>query len=148
MGGQMVAWAKDLMEKEGYILSNALAKEDYEQLAEFRYRLRKFLHFSENAARSAGLTPQQHQLLLAIQGYPGRSYATPSELAERLQIRHHSCIGLVQRCERQGLVERSPNPQDGRSVFVTVTESGLNTLNELSHQHQQELVRLGVQLRL
>ena len=144
----MVAWAMDLMEKEGYVLSNALAKEDYEQLAEFRYRLRKFLHFSENAARSAGLTPQQHQLLLAIQGYPGRAYATPSELAERLQIRHHSCIGLVQRCERQGLVERSPNPQDGRSVFVTVTESGLSILKEISHQHRQELARLGVQLRL
>ena len=129
-------------------MSDALAKEDYEQLAEFRYRLRKFLHFSENAARSAGLTPQQHQLLLAIQGYPGRAYATPSELAERLQIRHHSCVGLIQRCERLGLVERSPNPQDGRSVLVAVTETALRILSELSQQHKQELARLGVQLRL
>ncbi|MHB1627616.1 MAG: MarR family winged helix-turn-helix transcriptional regulator [Bacilli bacterium] len=129
-------------------MSSSLAKEDYEQLAEFRYRIRKFLHFSEEAARAAGLTPHQHQLLLAIQGYPGRTYATPSELAQRLQIRHHSCVGLIQRCERQGLVERSSNPLDGRSVFVAVTESGLSILNELSHLHKEELARLGVQLRL
>ena len=127
-------------------MSMPLEKQEYEQLAEFRYRLRKFLHFSEEAARSAGLTPHQHQLLLAIQGYPGRAFATPSELAERLQIKQHSCVGLIQRCERTQLVRRFANPEDGRSVFIILTDTGLELLAELSQLHQRELDRLGMQL--
>ena len=122
-------------------------KSDYEELAEFRYRLRKFLHFSENAAKIVGITPAQHQLLLALQGYPGRSYATPTELAERLQLRHHSCLGLIQRCERAKLVERMDNPTDGRSVYIQLTQVGVQLLDKLTALHQAEMNRLGLSHR-
>ncbi len=128
-------------------MSEHVGKSDYEELAEFRYRLRKFLHFSENAARSVGITPAQHQLLLAIEGYPGRDYATPTELAERLQLRHHSCLGLISRCEQAGLVERIENPSDKRSVFVHLTSLGLTLLQTLTERHQEELKRLGISHR-
>ena len=91
-----------------------LSKSEYEQLAEFRYRIRKFLRFSESAVRQLEVTPQQYLLLLAIKGYPGRDYATPGELAERLQITHHACVELINRCEEFELVTRRANPDDGR----------------------------------
>src|SRR5579875_456792 len=100
-------------------METTLGKSEYEALAEFRYRLRKFLRFSENAARSVGVTPNQHQLLLAIRGFPGRDFATPTELAERLQIRHNSCLGLIHRSEVAGLIERFENPDDKRSIYIT-----------------------------
>jgi DNA-binding MarR family transcriptional regulator len=117
----------------------ALPKSVYEQLAEFRYTLRKFIRFSESAAREMGLTPQQHQLMLAIQGYPGRDFATVSELAERLQLTHHACVGLVTRCEQAGLVRRRPNPDDARSVHIGLTEEGLELLEKLSAVHLQQI---------
>ncbi|SFJ58819.1 DNA-binding transcriptional regulator, MarR family [Paenibacillus sp. UNC496MF] len=117
----------------------ALPKSVYEQLAEFRYTLRKFIHFSECAAREMGLTPQQHQLLLAIQGYPGRDYATISELAERLQVTHHACVGLATRCGQSELVARRPNPDDARSVHLTLTPKGLELLERLSAVHLQQI---------
>ncbi|KIL40990.1 MarR family transcriptional regulator [Gordoniibacillus kamchatkensis] len=116
----------------------------YEQLADFRYRLRKFIHFSEQAARRNGLTPQSHQLLLAIMGYPGRDYVTPTELAERLQLTHHACVGLIDRCERQGLVERKPNPEDGRSIYIHLSPEGRRLLETLSEIHWEELNRIGL----
>ncbi|REE94648.1 DNA-binding MarR family transcriptional regulator [Paenibacillus taihuensis] len=119
-----------------------LPKSVYEQLAEFRYTLRKFIHFSESAAREMGLTPQQHQLLLAIQGYPGRDYATISELAERLQVTHHACVGLVTRCENSDLVSRRPNPDDARSVHIALTDKGLEILERLSAVHLQQIRNL------
>lgn len=119
----------------------SLSKDVYEYLAEFRYQIRKFLHFSEAAARSHGLTPQQHQLLLAVKGYPERDYVTPSELAERLQITHHACVGLIDRCEQLGLVKRRPNPEDGRSVLIEVTDEGLKILETLSEIHLEEIKR-------
>lgn len=125
----------------------ALTKVDYEELAEFRYRLRKFLHFSETAARSLGITPNQHQLLLAVQGYPGRDFATPTELAERLQLRHHSCLGLIQRCERLHLVERFANEHDRRSVYIRLTDQGLGLLDQLTRRHQSELRHMGLSYR-
>jgi len=124
-----------------------LQKLDYEELAEFRYRLRKFLRFSETAARSMGITPNQHQLLLAIQGYPERDYATPTELAERLQLRHHSCLGLIQRCERLGLAQRFANKHDRRSIYIRLTDKGLELLDTLTRQHQSELKRMGLSYR-
>lgn len=116
----------------------------YEQLADFRYQLRRFVHFSEQAARQHGLTPQTHQLLLAIMGFPGREYATPTELAERLQLTHHACVGLISRCEQQGLVERKPNLEDGRSIFIHLTLQGKRVLEMLSEIHLEELHRIGL----
>lgn len=121
-----------------------LSKDIYEYLAEFRYRLRKFLHFSESAARNEGLTPQQHQLLLAVKGFPGKDKVTPRELAERLQITHHACVGLIDRCEQLGLVHRQQNPEDGRSVLIEVTDEGLAILERLSEIHWEEITRIGL----
>src|SRR5690242_2772375 len=80
--------------------------DDFESIATFRYAVRRFLRISEQAARAEGLTPQQHQLLLAIKGFPGRDSATVSELADRLQMRQHSMVGLIDRTVAQGLVRR------------------------------------------
>jgi DNA-binding MarR family transcriptional regulator len=125
---------------------STFSKEDFETLAEFRYALRCFLRFSENATKSAGLTLQQHQALLLIIGYPGREQVTVGELAERLQIRHHSTVGLVDRLEQQGLVERVQNHADRRQVFIRLTDKGLNVLNGLTSTHREELRQLGPQL--
>lgn len=128
-------------------MSGRPSKEEYCELAEFRYRLRKFLHFSEVAAVEAGITPNQHQLLLSIAGFPDREWMTPTELAERLQVRHHSCLGLIQRCEKAGLLERFDNPSDKRSVGVKLTQKGRETLQQLTVAHQRELRRLGLSHR-
>ncbi|MBW7457931.1 MarR family winged helix-turn-helix transcriptional regulator [Paenibacillus sepulcri] len=121
-----------------------LPKHVYEQLALFRYRIRKFIRFSEEAARSKGLTPQYHQLMLSIMGFPEREYATPRELAERLQITPHACLELIQRCEELGYVQRFPNQQDKRSIFIRLTEHGMGLLEELSEIHRDELKRAGL----
>lgn len=123
---------------------NPLPKQIYEQLAMFRYRIRKFIRFSEEAARSKGLTPQYHQLMLSIMGFPDREHATPTELAERLQITPHACVELVKRCEELGLVSRFPNEQDKRSTFIRLTEHGMELLAELSEIHMEELKRAGL----
>jgi DNA-binding MarR family transcriptional regulator len=122
------------------------SKEDYETLAEFRYALRCFLRFSENAAKNVGLTLQQHQALLFIIGYPGREQVTIGELAERLQIRHHSAVGLVDRLEQQGLVDRIQNQEDRRQVLIRLTEKGMGVLKGLASTHREELRNLGPQL--
>src|SRR6202453_717825 len=101
--------------------SRQLIKAQYETLAEFRYILRQFVHFSETAAQAAGLTPQQHQALLAIKGFPGRDFVSMGELAERLQVRHHSAVGLVDRLVRQRLVCRLPSAADRRRVEVRLS---------------------------
>ncbi|OGO64043.1 MAG: MarR family transcriptional regulator [Chloroflexi bacterium RBG_19FT_COMBO_47_9] len=125
---------------------SSFSKEDYQTLAEFRYALRCFLRFSENAAETAGLTLQQHQALLFIIGYPGREQVTISELAERLQTRHHSAVGLVDRLEEQGLVVRFHNSEDRRQVIISLTEKGIRVLKGLANTHRQELRLLGPQL--
>ncbi len=125
---------------------STFSKGDYETLAEFRYALRCFLRFSESAAESAGLTMQQHQALLFIIGYPGREQVTIGELAERLQIRHHSAVGMVDRLEDQGLVERIHNGADRRQVFIGLTEKGIGVLKSLASTHRDELRHLGPQL--
>lgn len=123
-----------------------LTKSLYEQLANFRYKLRVFIHFSENAAREVGLTPQQHQLMLVIQGYPGRDYATISEVAEKLRITHHACVGLVSRCEKSNLIRRRPNPEDARSVLIALTDKGTELLGLLSDVHLKQLQDLQIDL--
>lgn len=124
-------------------MSKKIDKETYEALAEFRYQLKKFLHFSDSEAQKVGVTPQQHQLLLAIKGFPGRDSATPRELAERLFITHNACVGLVDRCSQLGLVTRSKNPDDGRSVLIHLTEQGEEILQRLSEIHLDEIKRIG-----
>lgn len=121
-----------------------ISKNVYTSLADFRYQLKKFLHFSDSEARKFGISPQQHQLLLAIKGYPGRDFATPGELSERLFITHHGCVGLIDRCEQLGFVSRKRNPDDGRSVLVEVTEKGGELLEKLSQNHLAELSRIGL----
>ena len=83
-----------------------LTKAQFEALSEFRYQLKRFLHFSETAAKELGLTPLQYLSLLHIQGYPGRNWASVGELAERLQMSHHATVALLTRCEELDLVER------------------------------------------
>lgn len=112
------------------------------QLAQFRYALRKFLRYSELAARKCGVTPQQHQLMLGIQGFTGRGTATISELAEFMQERHHSVVGLVERAVQSGLVERAHDPIDRRVVNVTLTSTGRRILLKLTRMHYEEAKRL------
>jgi len=128
--------------------SAVITKTEYEVLAEFRYTLRRFLHFSENAAEEVGITPQQHQALLVVKGFPGREKITISELAERLQIHHHSAVGLANRLEAENLIDRSPALEDRRQVFISLTGHGLSILERLSKTHRDELHLLAPQLRL
>lgn len=111
------------------------------QLAEFRYQLRKFLRFSERAARTNGLTPQQHQLLLGVAGFTGRGWATVGELAEFLQERHNAVVGLVQRAERGGLVHKAHAAGDRRVVQVRLLPKGERLLARLTEIHQKEVRR-------
>jgi DNA-binding MarR family transcriptional regulator len=119
--------------------ATALTKSDFEALSEFRYRLRRFLNFSETAAREGGITPQQYLLLLHVKGIPGREWASISELAERLQAVHHSVVALVARCEKAGLVSRRQNESDRRVVEVHLSAAGEACLSSLAAQHRNEL---------
>jgi DNA-binding MarR family transcriptional regulator len=112
---------------------------DYESLSEFRYEVRKFLHFAEQAARAAGIEPQQYQALLAIRGLPAWSRATVGALAERMQIRHHSAVELGGRLERNGWIERTRGESDRREVLLQLTRPGEKLLESLSRLHRQEL---------
>jgi len=116
-----------------------LTQADYRALAEFRCQLRRFLRFSEEAARAAGLEPQQHQLLLALKGMPEGMPATVGALAERLQVRHHTMVELVDRMEAHGLVRRSHAGTDRRQVFVRLTSRGELMIPRLSRSHRAEL---------
>lgn len=120
-----------------------LTKADYETLAAFRYELRKFLHFSERAAAGRDLAPQQYLALLAIKGFPGREKLAIGELAERLQITAHSAVGLVNRLQGRGLVEREASEQDRRFVFISLTREGNRLLEKLASVHQAELRKVG-----
>jgi|SRR5580765_2964890 DNA-binding MarR family transcriptional regulator len=124
-----------------------LSKAQYELLAAFRYALRRFLHFSETAAHATGITPQHHQALLAIKGFPGRESVSVGELAERLQIRHHSAVGLVDRLVADKLVSREPALQDRRQVHIRLTRRGESVLGKLSALHHTQLKTLGPELR-
>ena len=126
--------------------SARVTKEEYEALAAFRYNLRQFLSFSESAAASAGITPRQYQALLAVQGFPGRDSATIGELAEQLQIAHHSAVGLVDRLAAQKLIVRVASAEDRRQVYVTLTVRGIEVLDQLASAHKDELRRLGPRL--
>jgi DNA-binding MarR family transcriptional regulator len=111
-------------------------------LARLRYALRKFFNESDAAAREVGLTPQQHQLLLGVAGFTGRGWATIGELAEFLQLRHHTAVGLVDRVESAGLVERRPNPENRRQIEVHLTEDGLEAVRALNVHHRRDVYSL------
>ncbi len=132
-----VAMGRD-MESEGEI-----TPAEYRALAEFRYQIRQFIHFSEQAARSVGLEPQQHQLLLALKGFPQGRAPAISDLAERLQLQHHSTVELIDRSVRLGLVERQRGEADRRQVFIRLTAHGEALLRELSLHHRRELRATG-----
>src|SRR5712671_765170 len=115
---------------------------EYRALAEFRYQIRRFLQFSAEAARAHGLEPQQHQLLLAIKGLPESARPTIGELAERLQIQHHSAVELNRLSER-GAIRREPDGDDRRAVLIRLTGSGEALLRRLSLAHHSELETAG-----
>ncbi|MFQ2821088.1 MarR family winged helix-turn-helix transcriptional regulator [Aeromonas caviae] len=119
-----------------------LTKAQFEALSEFRYQLKRFLHFSETAAKELGLTPLQYLSLLHIQGYPGRNWASVGELAERLQMSHHATVALLTRCEELDLIERRKNENDKRKVDVYLTDKGREYLQQLAQQHKTELQSL------
>lgn len=123
-----------------------LRKEDYELLARFRYTLRTFLGFSEAAALAHGVTPQQYQALLAIEGFPGRNWVNIGELAEQMRVAHHSAVGLVDRLEKLKLVRRAPSPEDRRRVHVSLAPKGRSVLEKLYLTHRAELQTVGPRL--
>ena len=112
---------------------------EYRAFASFRYELRRFINFSETAARAAGIEPQQHQLLLALKGLPADLRPTIGTVAERLQLRHNSTVELAQRSIESGLVQRRSSPQDGREVLLSITARGERVLQKLSIEHRAEM---------
>ncbi len=118
---------------------NDLTLSDYQALAEFRYQLRRFLRFSEQAARQAGLEPRHHQLMLAVKGAPDATSPRIAYLAEQLQIQHHSAVELVDRLARKGLITRKRNGPDRREVHVRLTARGERVLRELTRHTGAEL---------
>jgi len=123
-----------------------LIKSQYETLAAFRYALRRFTHFSEEAAQAAGITAQQYQALLAIKGFPARDKVTVGELAERLQLRHHSAVGLIDRLVTEKLAVRVPSAGDRRQVLIQLTSRGETILEKIASVHRKQLKRIGPEI--
>lgn len=124
-------------------VKRSIRDSDYKALAAFRHALRQFLAFSEAAAHEAGLTPQQHQALLAIKGHPSGGPVSISDLAAQLLIRHNSAVELVKRLVGSGLVEKTPSPDDRRQVILVLTDKAETVLDLLSASHLTELRRSG-----
>ncbi len=124
-----------------------LTQADFEHLLELRTGLRRFLRWSEDQARAAGLTPAKHQLLLAVRGHPDPAGPTIGELADYLVLRHHSAVGLVDRAVADGLVRRSPDLDNKSVVRVTLTEAGAAKLEMLAEAHLEELAHLAPTMR-
>lgn len=116
---------------------------NFQAMADLRYRVRRFLRFSESAARQAGLEPQQHQLLLAVKGLPDRLKPTISILAERMQLQHHSVVGLIDRLVARGLLVRLRATNDKRQVLIKLTRDGEGYLAKLAWHHLEELRAAG-----
>jgi len=117
-----------------------LSKAEYQSLADFRYQLRRYLRFSEEITHRHGVTPLQYLLLLNIKGFPGREWATPGELAERLQAKQHGVVSLITRCEKLGLVRRDVSSRDRRQVEVRLLKKGESLLAQLADLHRAELL--------
>lgn len=123
-----------------------LSFDQYRDLAEFRRQIRRFLHFSEAAAKEFGIEAQQHQLLLAVHGLPDGAKPTIREIASRLFIQHHSAVELIDRLESTGAVARHPGAEDRREVWVRLTPAGRAILRKLALAHRTELERSGPEL--
>ena len=123
-----------------------LSLAQYRDLAEFRRQIRKFLHFSEATAKEYGIEPQQHQLLLTVQGLPEGTKPTIREIASRLFIQHHSAVELINRLENAGAIARRPGQEDKREVWIRLTPSGRAMLRRLVLEHRAELERSGPEL--
>jgi DNA-binding MarR family transcriptional regulator len=123
-------------------MSRDLDEADYRRLLQFRTGLRRFLHWSEEQAEKVGLTPAQHQLLLAVRGHDGGQGPTIGDVAGYLLLRHHSAVGLVDRAVRAGLLERHEDPEDRRVVRLRLTSQGSRTLRQLAELHLEEIKRL------
>jgi DNA-binding MarR family transcriptional regulator len=120
--------------------------EQYQPLEDFRYEIRRFLNFSERAARQAGLEPQQHQALLSIKAARIGAKVTVGYLAERLQVQHHSAVELSDRLEERKLIRRRRSGADRRKVLLSLTERGEELLRKLSDSHQLDLRTRGPRL--
>ncbi|HEX4448950.1 MAG TPA: MarR family transcriptional regulator [Polyangiaceae bacterium] len=116
---------------------------DYRSLAAFRFEIRKFLAFSERAASDAGIEPKQHQLLLAVRGLPPGTRPTVGVVAERLCVRHHTTVALVDKLEERGLVRRERGTEDRREVLLHLTPEGESMLRGLSALHRDQLRSVG-----
>ncbi|HET7035073.1 MAG TPA: MarR family winged helix-turn-helix transcriptional regulator [Thermomicrobiaceae bacterium] len=125
---------------------DSVSIEDYQKLAEIRYQIRRFVSFSERAARGAGLEPRQYQLMLAVKGLPDGMQPTIGVLAERLKIQHHSAVELVNRLADRGLVVRQRGEADRRQVFVELTDQGQAELRALAGHHLEEIRSIGPEL--
>ena len=123
-----------------------LQDEDYELVHEFRTAIRRFLKYSKTQAEEVGLTPAQHQLLLAVRGHRD-AYPTIGDIAELLLIRHHSAVELIDRAERAGLIERRRDPNDQRVVRLALSRSGASKLQRVSEANLLEIRRLGREFR-
>jgi DNA-binding MarR family transcriptional regulator len=132
--------------KDPLAAAEPLTKQDFEALARFRFGIRAYLRFSEETVRGHGVTPQQYQLMLALKGFPGRDWAVVRELADRLQLRHHSVVELINRAQTHGLVERAADTDDARAVRVLLTDQGEQLLGRLSALHRDELRRMDAAL--
>lgn len=126
--------------------SRDLSLAAYRGLAEFRHQIRKFLRYSEDAARAHGVEPQQHQLLLAIKGLPLGKLPTIGELADRLKIRHHSAVELIDRLADHGAIARESGEGDRREVLIRLTPAGERILRKLTLEHRAELGSTGPEL--
>jgi DNA-binding MarR family transcriptional regulator len=116
-----------------------LGDADYQALADFRHQLRRFIAFSENAARGVGIEPKQHQLLLALRGLPSGAEPTVQELAARLVLKHHTVVELLDRLEAVGMIRRNRAVDDRRRAVVSITARGSELLRRLSASHLDEL---------
>jgi DNA-binding MarR family transcriptional regulator len=125
----------------------ALSEADFTRLLQLRTGLRRFLRWSEQQAKAAGLTPAKHQLLLAVRGHPGPSGPTVGEIADYLVLRHHSAVGLIDRAAADGLVTRNRDPASKSVVRVTLTPTAIKKLEALSEAHLEELAHLAPTMR-
>lgn len=125
----------------------ALSEADYQRLAELRYALRRFLHWSAEQAKQAGLTPSQHQLMLAIRAWSDERGPTVGDIASVLLVRHHSAVGLVDRAQEAGLIVRKRDPDQHSLVRLHLTETGAARLRSLSELHLRELAQLAPGMR-
>jgi DNA-binding MarR family transcriptional regulator len=132
--------------KTGGNSERALTDSDFRDQAEFRAAVRRFLRFSEEQARNYGITPQQHLLLLAVRGHANYPNVSIGDVAEALQIRHHSASLLVDRCVRRALLSRREDPNDRRRALVALTDEGQHVLDDITRANRRQLQSLQAQL--